>query len=73
MRIEDLRQFLDQTVTLRMKDGEVLKAKITFLDEHEEELIAAVVESSRAEYQRAPCALHTFAVDDIESIQEVAI
>lgn len=70
MRINDLKPFIDRTVTLRMKDGETAKVKITFVDEEREDVIAAVVESSHPEHYRAPCAMHTFAAADIVSAEQ---
>ncbi len=69
MRIDDLKQFVDRTVTLCMTDGETAKVKIDFVDEECEDIIAAVLESSRPEHNRAPCALHTFAAGDIASAE----
>ncbi|HEY6303963.1 MAG TPA: hypothetical protein VIX14_12945 [Terriglobales bacterium] len=69
MRIKDLKQFVDRTVTLRMKDGETAKVKIGFVDEEDEDIIAAVVETSRPEHYRAACAVYTFAAGDIVSAE----
>lgn len=69
MRINDLKQFVDKTVTLRMADGETAKVKVDFVDEEYEDIIAAVLESSRPEHYRAPCAVHTFAARDIVSAE----
>jgi hypothetical protein len=69
MRIDDLKQFVDRTITLRMKDGEIAKVKVSFVDEEDEDVIAAVLESSCPEHRRAPCALHTFASRDIVSTE----
>ena len=69
MRISDLKQLVDRTVTLHMTDGETAKVKIDFVDEECEDIIAAVLETSRPEHNRAPCALHTFAAGDIVSAE----
>jgi hypothetical protein len=69
MRINDLKQFVDATVTLHMKDGEIAKVKVNFVDEENEDVIAAVVEASCPEHYRAPCAVHTFAAEDIASAE----
>jgi len=69
MRIEDLKQFLDKTVTVRMNDGETAKVKVNFVDEEDEDIIAAVVETSSPDHYRAACAVHTFAAADIESVE----
>jgi len=69
MRIGDLKQFVDTTVTLRMKNGESTKVKINFILEEDEEIAAVVVESSCPEHYRAPCAVYTFAAADILSAE----
>jgi hypothetical protein len=69
MRIDDLKQFVDKTVRVRMKDGEIAKVKVNFVDEEDEEIIAAVVETSCPDHYRAPCALHTFAAADIARVE----
>lgn len=69
MRINDLKQFVDETVTLRMMDGETAKVKVDFVDEEYDDIIAAVVETSRPEHYRAPCAVYTFAARDILSAE----
>ena len=69
MKIGDLKQFIDRTVTLRMTDGETAKVKVSFIDEEDEDVIAAVLETSRPEHYRAPCAVHTFAARDIVSAE----
>lgn len=69
MRIDELKNFVDKTVMLRMRDGETAKVKVGFVDVEYEEVIAAVVESSRPEHYRAPCAVYTFAAGDIVSAE----
>ncbi len=69
MRIDDLKQFVGRIVTLRMTDGETTKVKVDFVDEEDEDIIAAVLEASRPEHYRAPCAVYTFAAGDIVSVE----
>ena len=69
MRIDELKQFVDTTVTLRMRDGEIAKVKVNFVDEEYENIVALVVETSYPEHHRAPCAVHTFAAEDIVSAE----
>lgn len=69
MRIIDLKQFVDKTVTLHMQDGETAKVRVNFVDDEREDLIAAVVETSRPEHYRGPCAVYTFAASDIVSAE----
>jgi hypothetical protein len=47
MRINDLKPFVDKTVTLRVTDGETAKLKVNFVDEEYDDIIAAVLETSR--------------------------
>ncbi len=69
MRIHDLKRFVGRTVTLRMTDGETAKVKVDFVDEQDEDIIAAVLETSLPKRYRAPCAMHTFAAADIASAE----
>jgi hypothetical protein len=69
MRITDLKKFVERTVTLRMTDGETAKVKVNFVDEEDEDIIAAVMETSRPELYRSPCAVCTFAAGDIVSVE----
>jgi small nuclear ribonucleoprotein (snRNP)-like protein len=69
MQINNLHQFVDKTVTLRMSDGETTRVKVLFVDEEDEVVIAEVVETSRPEESRAPCARHTFAAEHIVSAE----
>ena len=69
MKIEDLKQFCNKVVILRMTNGEVVKARINSVDDEDEDVIAAVVESSNPENYRGPCAVYTFAAADIVSAE----
>jgi hypothetical protein len=69
MKITDLKQFVDKTVTLRMTDGETAKVKVDFVDEECEDIIADVLETSNPEHYRTPRAIYTFAARDIVSAE----
>ena len=69
MRIDDLKQFLDRTVTLRMTDGEIVKVKVQSVDEESDDIFAAVLATSLSEGYRSACAMHIFAAAEIESAQ----
>ncbi len=69
MRIEELKPFVDKTVTLRMNSGETATVKVTSVDEEYADLIAAVMETSCPDQYRGACALHTFAAADIVSVE----
>ena len=69
MRIDDLKQFVDKTITVRMNDGEIAKVKVTFVDEEHEDIIGAVEETSCPDHYHTACAVYTFAAADIASVE----
>jgi hypothetical protein len=69
MRISDLKPFVEQTVTLRLNNGETAKVKVSFVDDESEDITAAVLETSDPEHYRGPCAMYTFAAADIVSAE----
>ena len=69
MTIHDLTRFLGRTVTLRMTNREIVKIKVEFIDEDDENIVAAVIESSHPERYRSACAMRTFAAGDIVSAE----
>lgn len=69
MKINDLMQFVDKTVIVRMNNGETAKVKVNFVDEEDEAVLAAVVETSSPDDYRSACAVFTFAAADITSIE----
>jgi hypothetical protein len=69
MMLSDLKLFRDQTVTLRMRNGEIAKVKVVLLDEEYDDLIVDVLEASTPERYRDSLAAYTFAVSDIESAE----
>lgn len=68
MEISDIKRFLGQTAIMRMTNGEVLKVKIDFVDDEDDNVAAAVLETSHPEHYRQPCAMHTFAASEIASV-----
>ena len=69
MKITDLKQFLDKTVTLRLTNGETAKVKVDFLDEDSGDLVGAVLETSNPDDYRSACAMHTFPAAEITSAE----
>ncbi len=69
MRIHDLKQFVEKTVTLRLMNGETAKVKVDFVDEESGDIVAAVLEASDPEHYRGACAMHTFAAPEIVSAE----
>ena len=68
MKLVDLKEFVDKTVTLRMTDGEVAKAFVCFADEEYDDIIVDVLESTRSEPYN-PSSSYTFAAADIVSAE----
>jgi len=52
MELNDLKQFLDKIVILRMTDGEVAKVKVDFIDEEYQDIIVDVLWTSRPDRYR---------------------
>jgi hypothetical protein len=67
MTIDDLKPFLDKTITLHMTNGEIAKVKVRLVDEEYNDLIVDVLETSSPERYRDRSAAYTFAVLDIAS------
>jgi hypothetical protein len=69
MTLNDLKPFLDKTVTLRMTDGEIAKVRVRMVDEEYDDLIVDVLETSSPERYRNHLAAYTFAATDIASAE----
>jgi hypothetical protein len=69
MTINDLKPFLDKTVTLRMTDGEIAKVRVRMVDEEYDDLIVDVLETSSPERYRNHPSAYTFAATDIASAE----
>jgi hypothetical protein len=64
MRISDLNQFVGQTITLRMTDGELAKVRVHSISEEYDDIIVDVLESTRSQPYDPAC-VYTFAAADI--------
>ena len=69
MTLNDLKAFLDKTVTLRMTNGEVAKVRVRMVDGEYDDLIVDVLETSSPEHYRNHLAAYTFAATDIASAE----
>ncbi|HEY2115024.1 MAG TPA: hypothetical protein VGJ51_08025 [Candidatus Angelobacter sp.] len=67
MKISYLKQFVDQTITLRMTDGELAKVRVHSISEEDDDIIVDVLESTRS--QPYPACAYTFAAADILSAE----
>ncbi len=68
MRISDLKEYLDKTITLRMTDGEIVTARVDFIDEEHQDIIVEVLESTRSQPYNPACA-YAIAAADIMSAE----
>ncbi len=70
MRIAELHQFLDKTVTLHMTDGEIARVRVGYVSDEYDDITVDVVGSSRPDRYQVPLASYTFAAADIVSVIE---
>jgi hypothetical protein len=68
MKISELAEFVDKTVTLRVTDGEVAKVRVDFISEEDEDIIVDVLESTRLAPYDPSCA-YLFEAADIVSAE----
>jgi len=68
MKISELKEFVDKTVTLRMTDGEVAKVRVCWFSEEYHDIIVDVFESTRSQPYN-PDSSYTFAAADIISAE----
>jgi hypothetical protein len=69
MKISDLSPFQDCEVALHVKDGEVLRAKVAFVDLEHEDIIVHVLETNQPEHYKDPNASYAVAASDIVSVR----
>jgi hypothetical protein len=69
MKISELKPFQDCEVALHLKDGEVLRAKVAFVDSEYEDIIVNVLETNQPEHYKDPNASYTVAASDIVSVR----
>jgi hypothetical protein len=70
MKISDLKEFVDRTVTLRMTDGEVLRVRVLFRSEEYNDIIVDVLETTRPE-RYDPSSAYSFNAADILSVEGI--
>ena len=71
MTITELREFEEATVVLYLSDGEVLRARISFVDLEYEDIIVDVLQTNRPEHYKNPKASYTVRASDIASVDKV--
>jgi hypothetical protein len=69
--IDQLREFQDRVVILRLTDSEILKAKIDFVDLEYEDIIVKVLETNMPEQYKHPNADYTVRAADIASVESI--
>jgi hypothetical protein len=52
MNISELKPFQDCEIVLRLKDGEVLRAKVKFVDLEYEDIIVDIVQTNQPQHYR---------------------
>jgi hypothetical protein len=65
MKISGLKPFQDCEVAVHITDGEVLRAKVTFVDLEYEDIIVNVLETHQPEHYKDPYAAYTVAASDV--------
>jgi hypothetical protein len=65
VKISDLKTFEDREVTLHLHDGEILKARVCFVDTEYEDVIVDVIETNRPEMYKNPAASYTIPASEI--------
>jgi hypothetical protein len=50
VKVSELKPFQDREVTLHLKDGEVLRAKVDFIDLEYEDIGVTVIETNQPEH-----------------------
>jgi hypothetical protein len=68
--ISELRPFQDCEVTLHLKDGEVLRAEIDFVDLEYQDIIVTVLDTNQPEHYLDSNACYTIPVIDIVSVRD---
>jgi hypothetical protein len=68
MKISELSEFVDKTVTLRLTDGEVAKVRVLWISEEYSDIIVDVLESTRSQPYDSSCA-YAFTAADIISAE----
>jgi hypothetical protein len=71
LKIHELKRFEDTVATLQLADGEVLKAKICFVDFEYKDVIVDVIETDQPQHYRDPNASYTISAENILYVQVV--
>jgi hypothetical protein len=67
--IDELKPFQDCEVTLDLNDGEVLRAKVLFVDFEYEDIIVDVLDTNQPEHYKDPSACYTVDASSIVSVR----
>jgi hypothetical protein len=71
MTAAELMELQDATVVLHLKDGEVLRAKIAYVNLEYDDVIVDVLETNRPEHYKDSNASYTVRASDVASAQKV--
>jgi hypothetical protein len=67
MKIDDFKEFVDKTITMRMNDGETAIVRVILVSEEYEDIIVDVLETTRPDRYRDRSSAYTFAIADVVS------
>ena len=73
MKASQLQEFQDCVVVLALTDGEVLKAKVSFVDIEYEDIIVDVLETNRPEHYKNHNSAYAVKAADIASAEKASI
>ena len=65
MNVSELKPFEGSEVVLHLKDGEVLRVKIHFVDSEYQDIVVDVLETNQPEHYKDPHAAYTIAASDV--------
>jgi hypothetical protein len=69
VKISELKPFQDGEVTLHLNDGEVLLARMIFVDLEYVDIVVDVNQTSKPEHYKDPSACYTVAASDVVSLR----
>lgn len=69
MTLAELKPLWNSVVTLRTTDGEVLKAKIVWVDEEYDDIIVEVIDTNQPDHYKDPKAVYTVNAADILTVE----
>jgi hypothetical protein len=73
MRIAELRPYQEQTVVLRLHDGEIATVRVVFVDAEHDDIVVEIVHTNRpGQYKGPPNSWYTIRPADIASVDNIS-